>query len=295
MTSSRPAPAITAMWAWDNPVDPALDPRGRGYAPAATDRLVAFARAGGLHEVHVAAPGGPAGAPVDEWLRTTVAALHDAGVAVCAVTGVLDATAAWAAATVALAPVDRLQVVVLPWAPPGDETGDASDPGPGSRPGPAPTAAEVGREVGRAVGRDVLAALAALRSGGTGIAVDAAVPWWFASEVDDDGRPLLSPVVEAADRVTLAAPAARAEGPGGVLELAAPAVEVLVAAGRPFRIGVQADAPGGVVGADQTFWDEGPVALIRECGVVAAALADVPGFGGVAVKDLRSWRRLLGV
>ena len=82
---------------------------------------------------------------------------------------------------------------------------------------------------------------------------------------------------------------------GGVLELAAPAVAALRAAGRPFTVGVQTDAPDIAGGTDRTFFDEGPVALIRESGVVAEALREVPGFEGVAVKAHRAWRRLLGV
>ena len=275
MTPPRRTPAITALWAWDNPVDPDLDPRGRGYAPAAADRLAAFARAGGLREVHLLAPsgpaGGPAGGPVDDWLRESVAALHDAGVVVTAVAGTAGATGRWAATTASLAPFDRLQVAVVPWA----------------SPGPGRTATEVGRAVA--------GALDLLHAAGTGLPVDACVPWWFATEPAADGGTLLDPVVVRTARVALAAPGAHAEGPDGVLDLAAPAVEALAAAGRPFTIGVQTDAPDIAGGPHRTFWDEGPVALIRECGIVASALADVPGFEGVAVKAHRAWRRLLGV
>jgi hypothetical protein len=273
------------MWAWDNPVSPADDPRGRGYAPAAPDRLAAFARAGGLREVHLLAPSGPTG-PVDDWFRDAVTALHDAGVAVTGVAEVRDATAAWAQRTTALGPVDRLQVVVLPWV--------------------APAAGGTVPGVGRLVGD----ALVAVRAAGTGRPVDACVPWWFAgasagstgsagsgaggSGSGPDGGEL-GPVVAAADRVVLAAPGARAEGAGGILELAAPGVSTLAAAGRPFLVGVETDSPDAAGAADRTFWDEGPVAMLRECGVVAGALGDAPGFEGVAVASHRAWRRLLGV
>jgi len=271
MTAPLPASAITAMWAWDNPVNPAEDPRGRGYAPAAADRLTAFAGAGGLREVHVLAPSGAAGGPVDAWLRDTVALLHDAGLAVSAVAGVRGATPRWVEAVTAVAPFDRLQVAVMPWAGPGEGR----------------TAADVGRSVA--------AALTAVRAAAGAVPVDACIPWWFATETGDDGGTLLAPVLDAVDRVALAAPAAHAHGPGGVLELAGPAVQALVAAGRAFSIGVQTDTPDAAGGPEWTFFDEGPVALIRECAAVGAALADVPGFGGVAVKAHRAWRRLLGV
>jgi hypothetical protein len=165
--------------------------------------------------------------------------------------------------------VDRLQVAVVPWAEPARDSA--------------------------ATGRSVVAAVAAVRAAGTGLPVDAGVPWWFATATSDDGRTLLEPLLDAVDRVALGAPAPRAEGPGGVLERARPAVALLVAAGRPFLLGVQADTPDVAGGPELTFFDEGPVALVRECGSVVGALAGVPGFEGVAVKSHRSWRRLLGV
>ncbi|GAA2720554.1 hypothetical protein [Cellulomonas aerilata] len=270
MTATRTGSAITAMWAWDNPVDPADDPRGRGYAPAAADRLAAFARAGQLREVHLLAPSGPAGGVVDAWAAEAVAALHAEGVRVTAVSGVSGATPRWTEAVLALAPFDRLQVVVLPWA------------------APAP-----GRSVAD-LGTALAAALTAVRGAGGGLPVDASVPWWFATGDGATGG-ALEALVPLADRVALAAPAPRAHGEGGILELAAPAVATLGAAGRPFMVAVQTDAPDIAGGADRTFFDEGPVALIRECALVGQALGEVPGFEGVAVKAHRAWRRLLGV
>lgn len=270
MDASRPGP-VTAVWAWDNPVDPGVDPRGRAYAPAAPDRLAAFARAGGLREVHLHVPEGSGDGPVDAWVREAVGALHDAGVQVTAVVPVRAATVRWAATATALAPFDRLQVAVVPW----HEV-------------PAGTSAS-------AAGRALVEAVAAVRGAGTGLPVDACVPWWCASRPAHDGGTLLDAVLGAVDRVALAAPAPRAAGPGGVLELAAPAVEALVAAGRPFLVGVQTEVPDVAGGADRTFWEEGPVAMVRECAAVTEAMAHVPGFGGVAVQGHRAWRRLLGV
>lgn len=275
MTPRRPGSALTAMWAWDNPVDPAEDPRGRAYAPAAPDRLAAFASAGGLQEVYLLAPAGPVGSAVDRWVADAVAALHAAGVRVSAVTGVGGAAAAWVDAVLAVAPFDRLQVAVLPWA----------------APAPGRTPADVGRALADA--------LVVVRSAAAGTPVDACVPWWVApGSADGPGvsdATGFDAVLATADRVALAAPAPRAHGPGGILELAAPAVAALTAAGRPFTIAVQTDAPDIAGGADRTFYDEGPVALVRETALVGAALAGVPGFEGVAVKAHRAWRRLLGV
>jgi hypothetical protein len=142
--------------------------------------------------------------------------------------------------------------------------------------------------------------LAAVREVAGDLPVDAGVPWWFAPEGGtadggEAGAGALDAVLPHADRVALAAPAGHAHGEGGILELAAPAVAVLRAAGRPFTVAVQTDAPDIAGGADRTFFDEGPVALIRECALVGQALADAPGFEGVAVKAHRAWRRLLGV
>jgi hypothetical protein len=270
MTSRPVGSAITAMWAWDNPVSPADDPRGRGYAPAAADRLASFARAGGLREVHVLAPSGIAPGQVDAWLGDAVTALHDGGLSVSAVAGVRGATVRWVRAVSEVAAFDRLQVAVMPWAPPGEGR----------------TPEEVGRSVVDAVGVVV---------GETALPVDVCVPWWFATEAGPDGGTLLGSLVTLVDRVALAVPAAQAEGPGGVLELAEPGVQALAGAGRPFTIGVQTDPPELAGGADRTFFDEGPVGFIRGCGAIGAALADVPGFDGVAVKAHRAWRRLLGV
>src|SRR5215218_5173967 len=192
MTSRFPRAAITAMWAWDNPVAASEDPRGRGYAPAAADRLAAFARAGELREVYVLAPSGAASGPVDAWLADVVGALHDAGVLVSAVAGVRAATARWVQAVTEVADFDRLQVAVMPWHPPG-EAGGADD---------------VGQALAGALG--VVAAEGALP-------VDACVPWWFATEASAAGGTLLDPVLEIVDRVALAAPGAQAEGPDGVL------------------------------------------------------------------------------
>jgi hypothetical protein len=258
------------MWAWDNPVDPGEDPRGRAYAPATADRLAAFARAGGMREVHLLAPSGPPGGAIDAWTADAVAALHAQEVQVSAVSGVSGATPQWARSVLEVAPFDRLQVVVLPWA------------------APAP-----GRSVAD-VGAALADALAGVRGDAGGLSVDAAVPWWFATG-DATGATALDAVMPLADRIALAAPAAHAHGEGGILDLAGPAIEALTAAGRRFTVAVQTDAPDIAGGADRTFFDEGPVALIRESALVAQALAGVDGFEGVAVKAHRAWRRLLGV
>jgi hypothetical protein len=301
MTAMRTGSAITAMWAWDNPVDPAQDPRGRGYAPATPERLAAFARAGRLREVYLLAPSGPAGGAIDAWTADAVAALQDDGVRVSAVTGVSGASARWTEAALGVAPFDRLQVLVLPWA----------------APAPGRSADDVATALG--------AALTAVRGAAGDLPVDAGLPWWLAacdgptegaasptvasgdvgsgddtsgdvaSGDDASAARALDAVLPHADRVLLAAPAGHAHGAGGILELAGPAVAALSSSGRPFTVAVQTDAPDIAGGADRTFFDEGPVALIRECALVGQALADVPGFEGVAVKSHRAWRRLLGV
>jgi hypothetical protein len=271
MTADRPTSPITAMWAWDNPVGPDEDPRGRGYAPAGTDRLAAFALAGGLREVYLLAPSGPRGGAIDAWTADAVAALHAEGVRVSAVSGVSGATPLWVESVLGVAAFDRLQVVVLPWA----------------APAPGRSVADVGAALSEA--------LTAVRRVAGGRPVDACMPWWFAESGRAGGPTPLDAVVPLADRVALAAPAGHAHGEGGILELAGPAIESLTAAGRAFTVAVQTDAPDIAGGADRTFFDEGPVAMIRESALVGQALAGVAGFEGVAVKSHRAWRRLLGV
>ena len=72
--------AITAMWLWDNSVDPSVDGRGTGYAFATPAQVVAFAQEHGLETIHVSAPWASDEGPVATWMTDTLVALDAAGI-----------------------------------------------------------------------------------------------------------------------------------------------------------------------------------------------------------------------
>ena len=287
MTPDRVRSAITGMWAWDNSVSPADDERGRGYAPSAPHRLAAYATAGELREVYLAAPWAANEGPVGVWFGQACGALRGADVEVSALGG--DATwladptlfGRWLGDAHAAADFDRVHLDVAPWAGPGWAQDKATEL------------------------RGLLMLLDLARGAAGDVPIDVDTPWWLAYEpfADDasgapgetTGATMLDAVLARADRVSILAFADHARGPGGSLALAARAVSASVAAGRPFTIGVEAAAPESTDGARYTFFDEGPVALLREAALVRAALAEQPGYRGVAVAHHRAWRRLLGV
>lgn len=282
MSAAGVRSAITAMWVWDNAVSPADDDEGRGYAPASPDRLAAFATAGELREVYLAAPSAGSEGPVAESFGETCRTLRAVGVELSALGGDVEWLAApdlvepWLADARRLGSFDRVQLAVEPWSLPGWAAGKA------------------------AALAELLALLDRTRSAGSGLPVDITVPWWLAHEPFTDlaapaGTTMLDAVLARADRVSILALADHAGGPDGILALTARAVRAAVAAGREFTIGVETCSPEVAGGAQFTFFDEGPVALLREAGLVHARLGEVKGYRGVAVSDHRAWRRLLGV
>jgi len=314
MTTAGRRSAITAMWAWDNSVSPADDDGGRGYAPAAPDRLAAFAVAGELNEVYLAAPAADPDGPVGAAFGAACRALRQAGVELSAVGGEPEWLAEpekvepWLAGARATGSFDRVQVAVEPWATPG------------------------WAEDKEAALRGLLTVLERTRDAALPLPVDVAVPWWLAHEpfADEPGSPgspasqpadpdatdapapadtdadadadadvtgstMLDAVLARVDRVCILAFADHAHGPDGILALTARAVRATVGAGRGFTIGLETCAPEAAGGAQYTFFDEGPVALLREAALVRLRLAEVAGYRGVAVADHRAWRRLLGV
>ena len=280
-STARTRNAITAMWARDNSVAADDDPRGRGYAPAAPDRLAAYATAGELHEVFLAAPWAAHEGPVGAWFEHACDALHDAGVELSALGG--DAAwltdpalvGRWLKDARAAADFDRVHLDVEPWASPGWQADKT------------------------AAMRGFLTVLDTARFAGGSLPLDVTTPWWLAHEpfVDGhaDGTTMLDAVLARADRVSILAFADHARGPRGILTLADRAVRATVDAGRPFTIGVETDTPEAAGGAQYTFFDEGPVALLREAALVRDGLTEQPGYRGVAVENHRAWRRLLGV
>ena len=291
MTARTRRSAITAMWAWDNAVSPHDDDAGRDYAPAAPARLAAFATAGELREVYLAAPSAghdALAASFGEACRT----LHDAGIELSALGGEpawLDEQSSvegWLAGARQAGSFDRVHLAVDPWDAPGWTTDSAG------------------------ALRTFLDLLDRARVVAAPLPVDVAVPWWFAHEPftedgpalgSSDGGPvtpgttMLDAVLARVDRVAILALADHAAGPEGILALTARAVRATVAAGHEFTIGLETCTPELAGGTQHTFFDEGPVALLREAALVRARLQDVRGYRGVAVSDHRSWRRLLGV
>ena len=287
MTDPLVTSAITGMWARDNSISPAADDRGRGYAPAAPDRLAAFACAGELREVYVTTPPAAFEGPVGAWFGQVCRALQDAGIEVSAAGGDLAWLAEpgryewWLNGAGAAADVDRVLLDVEPWA----EPEWAADPAAGLR--------------------DYLLFLDTARAMSGALPIDVAVPWWLAHEpyVDqtstpvpgDPGPTMLDAVLARVDRISILAHADHARGPGGILAYATRAVTACVASGHGFVIAVETETPEAAGGASRTFFDEGPVALLRESYFVREALSEAPGYRGVAVAHHRSWRRLLGV
>ena len=277
--------AVTSMWAWHNPVDPALDARGRAYAPAEPAALVDFCTARALTRVFLAAPWAADEGPVGLWFGDACAALQQAGVAVGVLGGdppwidrpalaVTWASAALASAHAAGAVPDVVQLDVEPWT----TAGWANDP------------------TGTALRwLTVLETVRAVLPAGVGLGVDA--PWWLAHQDDPTGAgaTLLDAVLARCDRVGVVAFIDHADGADGIIALAGAAVVAASLAGRPFTVGVETDTAEVAGGAQYTFVDEGPDVLEHEVALVADAFGGLAGYEGVTVEHHRAWRALLGL
>ncbi|MGN8247111.1 hypothetical protein ACTHAM_000783 [Cellulomonas soli] len=277
--------ALTSMWAWHNPVDPALDARGRSYAPAEPDALAAFCLDRGLDRVFLGAPWAADEGPVGTWFGAACLALQQAGVAVSVLGGdppwidqpslaVTWATTALASAHVAGAAPDAVQLDVEPW---------------------TTTAWEQDRTGVTLRWLGVLETVRASLPSGVGLGVDA--PWWLAYQPDPTGTgaTLLDAVLARCDRVGVVAFIDHADGPDGIIALAGPAVVAASMAGRPFTVGVETDTAEVAGGAQYTFVDEGPAVLEQETALVADAFGGLTGYQGVTVEHHRAWRALLGL
>lgn len=269
--------AITAMWLWDNSVDPAQDGRGTGYAFATPAGVVAFAQEHGLATIHVSAPWASDEGPVATWMTDTLVALDAAGIDA----GVLGGDAPWLE-NPALAvqwmtaathdrPVTHVQLDVEPWTLPAWQ----ADP--------------------QAAGAQWLHMLDVVRAAmpaGVDLAVDA--PWWLTTVTSPDGTgTLFDDVLERVDRVGIVTFIDHAEGETGILAKSVPAVAAAEAAAIPYTIGLETDTPGVAGGAEFTFYDDGAQALEREAAEVAAALAGQSWYRGIAVQHYEAWRDLI--
>ncbi|MFF1572119.1 hypothetical protein ACFVWR_05185 [Leifsonia sp. NPDC058292] len=266
--------AITSMWAWGNPIDPATDARGRGQAEFEPAALVAFAQAHGLHSVYLSVPWAANQGAFAVWLPEAVSALHAAGIEVSALGG--DASwasqpalaAQWVSDALATAPFDAVQFDVEPWAGVPD--------------------ADLGTIVTQYTAMLDAATTAA---GDVPIGVD--LPWWLAVKPVGSGT-AFGAIVAHAQSVAIVAFADHAAGSDGIVALASPAVSEAAAANLPFTVGVETDTPAVAGGAQYTFGDDSAAALETETALVRSAFGATTGYRGVTVEHLSAWRTLLG-
>lgn len=268
------ASALTSMWAWDNPVLPADDARGRAYEPASVSGLVSFCASRSLGRVFLSAPWAADEGPVGSWFASACSALREASVEVEPLGGdpswlgrpTLAST--WAVAAVRSGGMSScVQLDVEPWTT------------------PAWTSS-------RELVLDQWIAL--LTHVGSSVAVGVDVPWWLAHEPYRDGT-VLDAVLPLASRVAVVAFANHAHGPSGIVSLAGPAVVAASAAGLPFTVGVETDTAEVAGGPQYTFASVGAAALETETALVRDAFSELPGYEGVTVEHHRAWRRLLGL
>src|SRR5690242_12213698 len=78
--ATTPSSAITSMWAWGNPIDPATDARGEGLPQFEPQALADFAAAHHLRTVFLSVPWAADEGAFGVWLTDAVNALHAAGV-----------------------------------------------------------------------------------------------------------------------------------------------------------------------------------------------------------------------
>ncbi|MFK3670455.1 hypothetical protein ACI2IX_09800 [Leifsonia aquatica] len=267
--------AITGMWAWGNPIDPAVDARGEGDPEFAPKALAAFASAHKLKTVYLSVPWAADEGPFSTWLKASITALHKAGVKTVAALGgdpawadQPDLAATWTRSALAAAPFDAIQFDVEPWV--GAEEGDL--------PGIA----------------DKLAALydaAAAEAGSVPVGAD--LPWWLAAKQSPAGGTLFDALLPHLDSVAIVAFVDHARGDDGILALAGPAARAASAAAVPFSVGVETDTPEVAGGPAATFGDDSASLLESETALVRSTFSKLPAYGGVTVEHLLSWQKLI--
>ncbi len=277
VTEPTSVSAITAMWLWDNSVDPSQDGRGTGYAFATPTALVDFATQHGLQTIHVSAPWASDEGPVSTWMTDTLVALDAAGIDA----GVLGGdppwlenpalAVQWMTAATHDRPVTHVQLDVEPWTLPAWQTD--------------PAAASV-------QWLHMLDVVRAAMPAGVDLAVDA--PWWLTTLANPEGSgTLFDAVLARVDRIGIVTFIDHAEGDTGILAKSAPAVAAAEAAATPYTIGLETDTPGVAGGAEFTFYDDGAAALEAEAQEVAVALQGHTWFRGIAVQHYEAWRDLI--
>lgn len=267
--------AVTAMWAWGNPIDPAVDARGEGDPEFTPKALAAFASAHKLKTVYLSVPWAADEGPFSSWLKASITALHKAGVKTVAALGGDPAwaqqpelAATWTRSALAAAPFDAVQFDVEPWV-------DASED---ELPGIV----------------DQLAAMydaAAAEAGAVPVGAD--LPWWLAAKQNPAGGTLFDALLPHIDSVAIVAFVDHARGDDGIIALAGPAARAASAASTPFSIGVETDTPEVAGGPGATFGDDSASLLESETALVRSTFSKMPGYGGVTVEHLLSWQALI--
>lgn len=266
--------AITSMWAWGNPIDPATDARGLGQPQFEPAALVAFAQEHHLRSVYLSVPWAANQGAFATWLPEAVTALHEAGISVSALGGDSGWTtqpslaAQWVTDALSTAPFDAVQFDVEPWA--------------GI---PNPDLATIVPQYA--------AMLDAARTAAGDVPIGADLPWWLAAHPVGDGT-AFDALLPHLQSVAIVAFSDHAAGSDGIIALAEPAAQAAAIAAVPFTIGVETDTPAVAGGAQYTFGDDSPVALETETALVRSHFSTTAGYGGVTVEHLLAWQTLLG-
>ncbi|UAJ77915.1 hypothetical protein IT072_11460 [Leifsonia sp. ZF2019] len=267
--------AITSMWAWGNPIDPAVDARGQGDPEFAPKALAAFASAHKLKTVYLSVPWAADEGPFSSWLKASITALHRAGVTTVAALGGdpawaddPDLAATWTRAALKAAPFDAIQFDVEPWV---DATEDEL-PGIVDK---LATMYDAAADAARAV------------------PVGADLPWWLAAKQNPAGGTLFGELLPHLDSVAIVAFVDHARGDDGIIALAGPAAREASVARTPYSIGVETDSPEVAGGPGATFGDDSAALLESETALVRSAFSSVSGYAGVTVEHLLSWQDLI--
>ncbi|MBW8872725.1 MAG: hypothetical protein JF618_11415 [Leifsonia sp.] len=267
--------AITGMWAWGNPIDPAVDARGEGRAQFEPQALADFAAAHHLRTVFLSVPWAADEGPFGVWLTDAVNALHAAGVTKVAALGGDPAwaddpslAATWTTAALRAAPFDAVQFDVEPWVVSSDSELPA-----------VVTKLQTMYDRARAA------------AGTTPVGAD--LPWWLAAKPQPGGGTAFDALLPHLKSVAIVAFSDHAAGTDGIVAFAKPAAQAAAAKRIPFTIGVETDTPEVAGGPGATFGDDSAALLESETAAVRTQLSGLRGYGGVTVEHLLAWQDLL--
>jgi len=270
-----PTSAITSMWAWGNPIDPAEDARGLGMPQFEPQALADFAAAHHLRTVYLSVPWAADEGPFGAWLTAAVTALHGAGVTTVSALGGdggwaddPDLAATWTAAALRAAPFDAIQFDVEPWVVSSD--------------------AELPAVVTKL---QTMYDRAKVAAGSVPIGAD--LPWWLAAKPQPTGGTAFDALLPHLKSVAIVAFSDHAAGTDGIVALAKPAATAAAAKRIPFTIGVETDTPEVAGGPGATFGDDSAALLESETAKVRTSLSSLRGYGGITVEHLLAWQTLL--